>query len=206
MKKISKTILMSSAFSLVLPTSFFASFNSAYASLIEKFGTPIGIEIGSGHYVALEESSSLPWGGYDIDIPNLDEKASNYNGLEPTKIILAYGQENNISYPAAEYAHNYAPAACAPGSWCGSGNWYLPGDGELSRLFRQNAYGISYWDVASGVKATLKFLNLPELRGQYWTSTEATYDPATKATKIYGGTHSNVKKTDSYRVRPFLRR
>ena len=35
MKKLSKTLLMSPAVSLVLPAVFFVSFNSAYASLVD---------------------------------------------------------------------------------------------------------------------------------------------------------------------------
>ena len=35
MKKLSKTLLMSPAVSLVLPAAFFVSFNSAYASLVD---------------------------------------------------------------------------------------------------------------------------------------------------------------------------
>ena len=62
------------------------------------------------------------------------------DGKAYTNAILAMGKSKGISFPAAEYARNYQPTACAAGSWCGKGNWFLPSINQIQRFGSQSNY------------------------------------------------------------------
>ena len=96
-----------------------------------------------------------------LDVPGLNnvvvEPKRDFNGLNNTNKILAYGRQNGISYPAAEAARNYSVKGHRMG-WC------LPALGQLN-LILENIKIINYALRKSGYAVTIKDIS-------YWSSTE----------------------------------
>ncbi len=111
--------------------------------------------------VALDEAF-LEWGGYQKDIPTLEQCfnwSSNCspNGKENTNKILTYGKTNNTEYPAAEYCYSYSLDGTK------AGDWFLPSFEELKIL-------AAVYDKAN---EQLLALNKKALvSAGYWSSTE----------------------------------
>ena len=181
--------------------------------------TVIGIVVDElNRLAAAIEHKSLEWGGNKIDIPALTNIASAYegtwegingrcywwgkdqNGQQNTQTILAYGRSKGISYPAAEYANSYHPSACASGSWCGAGKWFLPSNYEIYPIYN-NVNGFKNIVMSAGGANPDIYQN-----GDLWHKTSNEFT-ATINGYMYinsGMAGMDTKAMESF-VRPFIK-
>ena len=143
-----------------------------------KTGTePIGIVAyispqGCGQAIALEKLSRgiITWGKTETDIPDianyptLEEAKKDFNSCNNTKKIMEYaykqyGDSAYNYYSAFKTALDYAPTTLpeTKGKWC------LPALGILNNIMKEN----------TKIKASMEKLGLNEIRGAFWSSTEA---------------------------------
>ena len=134
--------------------------------------------------VALDEKK-LAWGGYGEIIGSAAQTTS---GKSNTAAILAYGEANNIEYPAAEYCNTYSTTGT------NARDWFLPSLEELKLL--SNNF--------SEINSVLTALGKPITDGQYyWSSSEgSSFMYAWRLVLSSGGTL--YYKYNSYHVRPVL--
>ncbi len=134
--------------------------------------------------VALDETS-LAWGGYGEIIGSAAQTTS---GKSNTAAILAYGETNNIEYPAAEYCNTYSTTGT------NAGDWFLPSLEELELLSSN----------FSGINSALTVLGKPITDGQYyWSSSEYNLSFAGRLVPSSGDTTYHIRYS-SVRVRPVL--
>lgn len=104
----------------------------------------------------------MSWGSAIIDIPDLencryDALTCGTDGKANTAAIIAYGQANGTSYPAAEFCAKYSI------NGTNRGDWYLPSIAELSSLYTAK-------DI---VNSSIELLRaIPISDSPYWSSNE----------------------------------
>lgn len=97
--------------------------------------------------------------------------------------IIAYGQANGISYPAAEFCAKYSTTETD------RGQWYLPSMAELSSIYEAKA----------PVNASIELLGgIPLLDGFYWSSNEHYNYNSGEFDMMDGYTNGNYKRTNNY--------
>ena len=148
--------------------------------------TAIGIVFDTEKRLAMAlDEASLEWGGYGKEIGSA---ARGTSGKSNTAAILAYGETNNIEYPAAEYCNTYSTAGTK------AGDWFLPSLEELKLLA----------DNFSGINSLLTVLGKPTIGDEYyWSSSESSDSGAALQELPLDVTHF-IKKYVSYHVRPVL--
>lgn len=111
-----------------------------------------------------------------------------YDGACNSSRILSH-------YPSASYPRHYFAAGQCAATIAGYSDWYLPAACEAT------ACGIQQ-NMQSNL---VEYNNLSLLTGVYWTSTEASYDPALVATSAQfdplGGSATGLTKNQSLGVR-----
>ena len=128
--------------------------------------TAIGVVFNAAKRLAIAMEQIGPsWeqGRRYADIPTLENCSSATTGCAPsgktnTAKIIAYGKENAIQYPAAEYCGSYSTAGTS------EGDWFLPSPAELLLL------SASY-NTVNETFAILKIQNISP-GGYYWSSSE----------------------------------
>ena len=148
--------------------------------------TAIGIVFDTEKRLAMAlDEATLEWGGYGKEIGSA---ARGTSGKSNTAAILAYGETNNIEYPAAEYCNTYSTAGTK------AGDWFLPSLEELKLLA----------DNFSGINSLLTVLGKPTIGDEYyWSSSESSDSGAALQELPLDVTHF-IKKYVSYHVRPVL--
>ena len=148
--------------------------------------TAIGIVFDTEKRLAMAlDEATLEWGGYGKEIGSA---ARGTSGKSNTAAILAYGETNNIEYPAAEYCNTYSTAGTK------AGDWFLPSLEELKLLA----------DNFSGTNSLLTVLGKPTIGDEYyWSSSESSDSGAALQELPLDVTHF-IKKYVSYHVRPVL--
>ena len=116
---------------------------------------------------------------------------ADYAGKIKTQKIIGFTTDYTTNYPAAAYCYNHNVSACASGSVCAKGEWYLPAEGELGYMF-DNRY------IMYNVTNSTTFYN-----SYFWSSTEYY---AGNAWGLYfsTGDRGSPTKSNSYSVRPVL--
>lgn len=148
--------------------------------------TAIGIVFSSVSRLAIAfDEKKLEWGGYGRKIGSAAQGTS---GKSNTAAILAYGETNNIEYPAAEYCNSYSTSGTK------AGDWYLPSLKELELL------SSSYAAVNGKLTAIVGAVTLA---ANYWSSSEYSSDNVSVLDPGSGGT-ANYNKSHAISVRPVL--
>ena len=152
--------------------------------------TPIAIiyDIENRLAIQLITPFSLKWSPTnDYDIPDLANGVSNSNGKENTAIIVAYGQTNNIPYPAAEYCYNLTWGDVA------TGTWWLPSAIEADIL-----YNISKTSPIKEIFAKYNLVNdRLHVSNEYRNNYSYNYQPYAQNSK--GGYYAHYK-SDNCRI------
>ena len=122
--------------------------------------TPIGVVFDAVNnlVVSLNETTAT-WGGYGTDVPQLENFGSgdigrDVNGKSNTNILLAYGEENNIEFSAAQYCHDMST---------GGKTWYLPAVGEMQPMYTGYSTFNDKLAAAGGIRLS---------NNLYWSSSE----------------------------------
>ena len=138
--------------------------------------------------VALDEKS-LEWGGYNKEIGSA---ARGTSGKSNTAAILAYGEANNIKYPAAEFCNTYSTAGT------NAGDWFLPSMEELESL-------AANYIVVNEKLMTIAGKTTISEKSSYWSSSELSNYSARRQVPLSGDPYySDDLKTNVFRVRPVL--
>lgn len=111
----------------------------------------VALDYGFGEFwgpddVDVPTLENIPWAGAGVFMPcGYDDKSkcpdandtmySVPDGKANTANILAYARSSGKSFPAFETVSKYKPNACAAGSWCGAGNWFIPSNRQVYPYF-----------------------------------------------------------------------
>ena len=138
--------------------------------------------------MALDEAT-LEWGGYGKEIGSA---ARGTSGKSNTAAILAYGEANNIKYPAAEFCNTYSTAGT------NAGDWFLPSMEELESL-------AANYIVVNEKLMTIAGKTTISEKSSYWSSSELSNYSARRQVPLSGDPYySDDLKTNVFRVRPVL--
>ena len=158
--------------------------------------TPIGVVFDVSRRLAIAlKQSSLRWASSNNDIPGLTNYSSSsaakgdYNGKSNTSKIIAHGDSNGYSTPAADYCYNYSTTGT------NKGDWYLPAAGELQLIYNNKSTLNNSLSKVGGTQ-------LPFVR--YCSSSEHDYYSAWTFSFMYGDWWLNDKSNSDDYVRPVL--
>ena len=152
--------------------------------------TAIGIVFDTEKRLAMAlDEASLEWGGYGKEIGSA---ARGTSGKSNTAAILAYGEANNIKYPAAEFCNTYSTAGT------NAGDWFLPSMEELESL-------AANYIVVNEKLMTIAGKTTISEKSSYWSSSELSNYSARRQVPLSGDPYySDDLKTNVFRVRPVL--
>ena len=150
----------------VVGSIFYSDWTCSYGNLIQG-KIPIGVVVqsdnaGHGQVMALGVIGSYIWGGYDIDIPTLqnftsDSAASkDLTSCENTAKIIAAGDKN--TYPAAWAVHEYKTVGTEVGDWC------LPAAGIMTSIKNNMSTINNGFNLSGGAQIGTS--------SEYWSSSE----------------------------------
>ena len=152
--------------------------------------TAIGIVFDTEKRLAMAlDEATLEWGGYGKEIGSA---ARGTSGKSNTAAILAYGEANNIKYPAAEYCNKYSTSGTK------AGDWFLPSMEELESL-------AANYIVVNEKLMTIAGKTTISEKSSYWSSSELSNYSARRQVPLSGDPYySDDLKTNVFRVRPGL--
>ena len=152
--------------------------------------TAIGIVFDTEKRLAMAlDEATLEWGGYGKEIGSA---ARGTSGKSNTAAILAYGEANNIKYPAAEYCNKYST------SGTNAGDWFLPSMEEFESL-------AANYIVVNEKLMTIAGKTTISEKSSYWSSSELSNYSARRQVPLSGDPYySDDLKTNVFRVRPVL--
>ena len=152
--------------------------------------TAIGIVFDTEKRLAMAlDEATLEWGGYGKEIGSA---ARGTSGKSNTAAILAYGEANNIKYPAAEFCNTYSTAGT------NAGDWFLPSMEELESL-------AANYIVVNEKLMTIAGKTTISEKSSYWSSSELSNYSARRQVPLSGDPYySDDLKTNVFRVRPVL--
>ena len=152
--------------------------------------TAIGIVFDTEKRLAMAlDEATLEWGGYGKEIGSA---ARGTSGKSNTAAILAYGEANNIKYPAAEYCNKYSTSGTK------AGDWFLPSMEELESL-------AANYIVVNEKLMTIAGKTTISEKSSYWSSSELSNYSARRQVPLSGDPYySDDLKTNVFRVRPVL--
>ena len=154
----------------------------------------------SANPTSLHWSTSSSNSNYTYDVDGLtnytDENTAikDMDGKSNTQKILSYIKSKGYTAQAATATSKYAPSACANGSICGAGEWYLPALGELVTLYNNKSAIDSNLGSAGGTSISTS---------DYWPSTEA-WSGSAWLVSFYSGDSWGASKYYTGYVRPVL--
>ncbi len=159
--------------------------------------TPIGVvfDVNKRLAIALDETNA-EWGETGEDVHALENCSSTReplscgtDGKANTAVIIAFGKNKNISYPAAEYCNKYKTAGTK------AGDWFLPSYVELKKIY----------DVKSMINPILNILGKSSIGDDvYWSSTEEDMYFSSNFDMDIGGSNAEDRKDYSYNVLPII--
>ena len=152
--------------------------------------TAIGIVFDTEKRLAMAlDEATLEWGGYGKEIGSA---ARGTSGKSNTAAILAYGEANNIKYPAAEFCNKYST------SGTNAGDWFLPSMEEFESL-------AANYIVVNEKLMTIAGKTTISEKSSYWSSSELSNYSARRQVPLSGDPYySDDLKTNVFRVRPVL--
>ncbi len=171
--------------------------DNSCSSCLETAKTPVGVVVKDDELIMSINISSIPWGGYGIDIPNIyyENKASalaDYNGQSNTIQIITTLTTETSTTSAGVYCYNYAPTSLSNTK----NSWYLPAAGEIYKYIYNNFYSLQNTFINKLGQNTFNYF--------FWSSSEY-YIYNAWGVQSYDGYSNNGDKNYPYYVTCFLK-